>query len=189
MSLIRTFIAIEISEDVRKRIAEVQEDLKKSGERISWTRPENVHLTLKFLGEVEEKVILNIADVLTTLGQEWRAFSFKVAGLGVFPNVNRPRVIWAGIENVHEEFAKLVSRLEEGMSQLGFKKEPRSFTPHLTIGRVKSVVNKTFVDKIIKYQFEGGETHAQEIVVMRSDLLPSGALYTPLRKIKLAYNE
>jgi len=185
LSKFRTFIAIEISDAVRQKIADVQAELKKENERISWTRPENIHVTLKFLGDVEENKIDGIAGVVQKIAENIQSFTVKVKTLGAFSNLRRARVLWVGLENVSAELTQIAEQLEPGLSQLGFPKEERKFSPHLTIGRVKSALSNRFVEKFQRYVFEGGEFKVDEIIVMKSDLHPSGAIYTRLRKVRL----
>ncbi len=187
MSEIRTFIAIEINESVHREIAHVQEDLKKAKERISWNKPTNIHLTMKFLGAVEENKIEPIAGVINNIAKDTPAFTTHVKNLGAFPNFRRPRVLWVGVENALEQFREIARNIENELSSLGFTKENRKFTPHLTIGRVKSLPSKQFIEKVKNYDFVGGEIHVREIVVMKSDLRPTGAVYTPLKKIELTH--
>ncbi|MFQ5772666.1 MAG: RNA 2',3'-cyclic phosphodiesterase, partial [bacterium] len=174
-----------IAEAVRQEIVRVQEELIKAKERISWTRPENIHLTLKFLGEVEEHKITPIAAVIESVAKEMHPFAFIVKDLGAFPNFRRARILWVGVENATEECAQISQNLETGLSNLGFRKEGRKFSPHLTIARVKAPLSKQFIDRIQNYDFEGGATQVKEIILMKSDLRPTGAIYMPLKKIKL----
>lgn len=185
MSKVRTFIAIEISDSVREKIAALQENLKKAGERISWTKPGNIHLTLKFLGDVEENQIEAIADAVNRSAKGIRSFSYQVRNLGAFPNIRRARVLWVGVENKTDELTELANRLEDELSKIGFKKEKHKFKPHLTIGRVKSRLGEQFIKRFEKLDFSENEVRVEEINVIKSDLKPTGAIYTPLKKIML----
>ncbi len=185
MSKFRTFIAIGISDAVRQKIADVQAELKRENARISWTKPENIHVTLKFLGDVEESKIDSIAGVIQKVTENIQSFTVKVKTLGAFPNLRRARVLWMGLENVSAELTQIAEGIETGLSQLGFPKEERKFSPHLTIGRVKSALSNRFVEKFQSYAFEGGEFKVEEIILMKSDLHPAGAIYTRLRKFGL----
>jgi len=182
---IRSFIAIEISESVRKKIADLQEELKKHKERISWTKPDNIHLTLKFLGDIEESKTKSIGESLTIATKELQPFNFFVKELGVFPNFRRPRVLWVGINNPGNELNNIHSKIEQQLNQLGFQKEKKRFNPHLTIGRVKSQVSDQFIERFKTVKFDGNEVKVAEIIFMKSQIHPKGAIYTPLRKIRL----
>ncbi len=185
VSKIRSFIAIEISESVREKIADLQEELKKHQERISWTKPDNIHLTLKFLGDIEESKTKSIGESLTTATKEFQPFNFFVKELGIFPNFRRPRVLWVGINNTGNELNKIHSKIEQQLNQLGFPKEKKRFNPHLTIGRVQSQVSDQFIEKFNTCKFDGGKVKVEEIIFMKSRLRPKGAIYTPLKKLRL----
>lgn len=185
LSKIRTFIAIEISESVRQKIAALQSDFKKRKERISWAKPGNIHLTLKFLGDVEEGKIKLIGEALATATKEFQPFSFFVKELGAFPNIRRPRVLWVGIENSTKELSDIQIEIEDQLNQLDLLKEKKKFNPHLTIGRVKSQVSNEFIENFKASIFDEEEVKVEEIILMRSELHPKGAIYTPLKKIRL----
>lgn len=182
---IRTFIAIEIPDAVRQEIAQVQEQLKKSEERISWTKPGNIHLTLKFLGDVDENRIPAVIEAVAQAVESMPAFRFNIRGIGAFPNIRGPRVLWVGVENETNELLRIADNLEEELAQLGFAKEKRKFSPHLTIARVRSSVSRGFVEAFQQVTFDAGEVEATEVAVIKSQLQPQGAIYTPLQKIKL----
>lgn len=182
----RTFIAVELLENIKKKIEEVQNPLKKTDTYISWVKPGNVHLTLKFLGEVEENKIEDVFYGTEKALKGAKSFSLSLKNLGCFPNLRRPRVVWVGVDKGKEELSFLQKNIEEELSKLGYPKEDRAFSPHLTIGRVKSPKNIEKLVKLIeKTDFQTEEVKINEVVVMKSQLHPQGAIYTPLRKIKL----
>ncbi len=185
VSKIRAFIAIAISESVREKIAGLQENLKKHQERISWTKPGNIHLTLKFLGDIEESKIKLIGESLTTAIKEFQPFKFWVNNLGAFPNLMRPRILWVNIDNPGNELSEIQNSIEEQLNQLGFPKEKKRFNPHLTIGRVKLQVSDQFIERFKTVKFDGDEVKVEEIIFMKSKLDPKGAIYTPLKKLRL----
>jgi 2'-5' RNA ligase len=185
LSTIRTFIAIEIPETVQQKIAKAQQELKAFNERISWTKPGNIHLTLKFLGSVEEDKIAAIAEAVNQVAEKIPPSKFRVKNLGAFPNLRRARVIWVGIELDSPYLSQLAEGMDAALAELGFPKEKRKFSPHLTIGRVKAKTSDEFQQALQRTPFEGGEVTVEEVIVMKSDLKPTGAIYTPLRKIKL----
>ncbi len=185
MAKIRTFIAIELSDSVRQKIAELQEELKRDREKISWTKPGNIHLTLKFLGDTEESKIDRIAGIINGIASDYQSFSLSVSGLGVFPNFRRPRVIWVGMPNSPASLIEIAEKIDSNLAEIGFPQEDKRFSPHLTIGRVKAEVSNGFIEKIKSRQFDGGEFNVNEILIMKSDLHPAGAVYTQLQKIAL----
>jgi 2'-5' RNA ligase len=189
MAAIRCFIAFEIPQEVREKIAATQLFLKKFNEPVRWVKPEGVHLTIKFLGDVEESRITEISDKLQHIADQTRAFSVKTDGLGAFPNLKRPRVLWVGLLPTLQEhglhLAELFQRINNDLAEVGFKNEQKKFKPHLTIARVKAPLSRRFGEEFAKLSFEGDEIDFGEIVLMQSTLKPTGAVYTPLYKVIL----
>ena len=183
---IRTFIAIHVHETVQKKIADFQNRLKPYGGDIRWVRPESIHVTLKFLGDVDAEQIRLIAESIKMSVSTAGSFDISVKGTGVFPNVQRPRVLWVGIDKGSEELKDLAEKIEEVCSEFGFKRERRAYSAHLTIGRVRSPKGiDPLIETLHTIGFEGGLYHVEEIAVMKSDLLKTGAVYTALHQIKL----
>ncbi|OPX31463.1 MAG: 2'-5' RNA ligase [Candidatus Latescibacteria bacterium 4484_181] len=179
--LIRTFIAVEISKSVRDQISRLEQHLRKEGAKVGWVRPENLHLTLKFLGNVQSVRIEDVVGATQDAVQGIKPFALFFSGLGAFPSLKRPRVIWIGVEEGAVSLGRIQKELEEKLFQRGFAREEREFSPHLTIGRVKSQKGiGGLVSKLEKTQFESEKMWVEQIVVMRSDLKPTGAVYTPL---------
>lgn len=182
----RTFIAVELTEELKKKIEEVQFSLKKIKTNIAWVKPGNVHATLKFLGEVPEDKIENVYEGANKALEGMKCFKLGLKDLGCFPNLRRPRVIWIGVEKGKEELALMQKKLEQEMERIGFPREEREFSPHLTIGRVKSPKNIEQLTELIRdTNFQTEEIEIKEVVVMKSQLHPAGAIYTPLKKIVL----
>jgi len=182
----RTFIAVDLPEAIKTNIEEVQNPLKKTDTYVSWVKPKNIHLTLKFLGEVEENKIEDVFYGTEKALKSLKSFSLSLKDLGGFPNLRRPRVIWVGVDKGKDELSVMQKNIEEELLKLGYPKEGRAFSPHLTIGRVKSPRNiEKLVGLIEKTNFQTQEVRIDEVVAMRSQLHPQGAIYTPLKKIKL----
>ncbi|MGB2698026.1 MAG: RNA 2',3'-cyclic phosphodiesterase [Candidatus Zixiibacteriota bacterium] len=182
----RTFIAVELPPEVKRKIEEVQAPLKKTDTYVSWVKPGNVHLTLKFLGEVEEERIEDVFSGTERALKGSKAFKLSLKDLGCFPNLRRPRVVWLGVDKGKDELSQIQREIEEELSKLKFPKEQRPFSAHLTIGRVKSPKNiEKLISLIETTNFQTEEVVVDEVVVMRSQLHPQGAIYTPLKKIKL----
>ncbi|MFH0762716.1 MAG: RNA 2',3'-cyclic phosphodiesterase [Candidatus Omnitrophota bacterium] len=186
----RAFIAIELPEDILDALAELQEKLKSSGADIKWVAPENIHLTLKFLGEIDDKQLAAIARILEETGKNNTAFFIRLASLGVFPKADFPRVIWAGPGQGDEESKKLAAILEQESAGIGIPREKRPFSSHITIGRVRSLHNK---DKLIqglnnlegyfpekKLQFQ-----VDRITLFKSTLTPKGPVYKVQKEASL----
>lgn len=182
----RTFIAIGIPKNIKDKIGVYEEPLRKERAKISWIKPENIHITLKFLGEVEENKIQEIYEALKKCVSNQKPFDIEVIGTGGFPNLNRPRIIWVGLKKGSEELKTLAKSIDNELEKLGFRKEKRGFSPHLTVGRVKNIYNiHEFVEKMNSVEFKGDTFTADEILIMKSDLKPTGAVYTKLHTIKL----
>ncbi len=186
MNEMRTFIAVELTEELRVKIEELQNPLKKINANVAWVKPGNVHATLKFLGEVPEDKIEKVFEGTKNALEGIKSFKLSLKNLGYFPNIKRPRVVWIGVEKGKEELSLMAVKIEEEMEKIGFPKENREFSPHLTIGRVKSPKNIERLTELIKdTSFQSQEIEVKEVAVMRSELHPSGAIYTPLKKAAL----
>lgn len=187
MAKIRTFIAIDIPAAQREQIAQLQATLRRVGGRISWTRPEGIHLTLKFLGDVDQAQIPAVAEAVTRASRQVAPFEVGIAGVGAFPNFRQPRVLWVGIEEPTGRLKALARAIEEELRPLGFPPEVRDFSPHLTLGRVKDPRGvESVVRALQQANFAGGTFVANEVRVMKSDLKPTGAEYTALHHIALS---
>jgi 2'-5' RNA ligase len=179
---IRTFIAIEIPGDIISKLGDLQLGLKKYGFKIRWVQSENIHLTLKFLGDVEETNFDEIAEALSKTADGYTEMSLKAKGIGVFPSIKRPRVLWVGLTGQLESLVKLQNTLDKNLKTLGFPEEKRPFKGHLTIGRIKGKINtKKFGDALLTFRGFETETFAVgRIILYKSELKPAGAVYTKL---------
>jgi 2'-5' RNA ligase len=182
----RSFIALELPEDVKARISGLIEALRPFTRSVRWVRAENIHLTLKFLGEVPENSVDEIGQSIVRAAGVHAPFKVVAAGTGAFPGPRRPRVIWAGLDG-GQELLSLHSDIERVVETLGFIPESREFRAHLTIGRVKNPKGLSELMKELKEHEDDafGEFEAQKITLFKSDLLPSGARYTPLVRAPL----
>ena len=177
---VRTFIAIEIPKTVISKIRELQDAIKASGFKIRWVRAENIHLTLKFLGDIEESKIVEIAEAVSKTAEEHSPISLKAKGIGVFPGIKRPRVLWVGLAGQLEALVKLQTTLDENSIVLDFPREKRPFKGHLTMGRIKDRI-----DVMAFRRFESETFTAGQIILYKSELKPSGAVYTKLVSVSL----
>ncbi len=184
----RTFIAIEIPDSLRQELSQLQQDLRESGADVKWVGPQNLHLTLKFLGDTPEEKIKDIKEVLCKIAGETGGCELNLAGLGVFPKLDFPRVVWVGIEKGKEKLIRLAGIIEERLSKLGFPEEKRTFSAHLTLGRVRSPKNKDRLKKIIEERtnFKAKSLmNVNKLILFRSQLTPQGPIYTKLTEFNL----
>ncbi len=189
---VRTFIAVELEQPQRAALGKVQETLKRerAGRYVRWVAPEGIHLTLKFLGGVDASRMAELQAALTDACRGIPPFELKISGIGAFPNTRRPRVVWVGLEGDTAIAAQLAGRIEAECSKLAFPREERPFSPHLTIGRIKrdaSPSDQQFVGEMVAQAQVGelGEIKARQVSIMKSDLRPTGSIYTRLYAVDL----
>jgi len=186
MSLLRAFIAVEIPPEIHKAIESKTALLRAAldGSLVRWVPTENIHLTLKFLGDVSPANVEMLSQMLSVEVSQHSTFVLKFGGLGAFPNPRRPRVIWIGIQ-APAELEALQHGIEATTATLGYPTEERPFSPHLTIGRVKQTAGSAGIQKIRSALEETkvgalGTTQVSAVHLLKSDLKPSGAVYTRL---------
>lgn len=180
---IRAFVALELSEDGKAFLESVSDSLRRTRADVKWVRPEAIHITLKFLGEIAKDLISDIEQDLTPVFAQQPPFRLTVRGLGAFPNLSRPRVIWAGIHEENPCLSRVAGRVETVLEPRGFAREKRPFSPHLTLGRVRSGKGiGELVDTIRqKLDLTGPSFVARRAVLFQSILKPTGAEYHALR--------
>lgn len=185
--MIRAFFAISLPLEFKEEIARLQDILKKTRAEVKWVRPESVHLTLKFLGQVAEDIIDPLAEAASVKASQTQALTLTLNGTGVFPGPRRPRVAWLGLAGDVGRIIDLQRGLEESAEKFGFAREKRTFSPHLTLGRIRSSKGiKEFITELDRLDPKPLEFMASEVVLFRSELKPTGAIYTPLKKIPLS---
>lgn len=182
----RCFIAIDIDEEIKKAISKLQNELTDCKADLRWVRPENIHLTLKFLGNVEEKRLDKIKARLTDVCIKHNRFTIEVKGMGVFPDKRRPRVLWVDVKD-NSPLTVLQRELEDAMASIGFEKENRRFSPHLTIGRFRSLKGiEALYDKIQLHKDDSfGLMDVKSVFLMESRLKPSGSEYRRIAEVCL----
>lgn len=185
---LRTFIALELDQPFRETIRKIQNDLKKADADVRWTRPENCHLTLKFLGDVAVKQIDPLLQKIRNIAASSDKFSMQLTELGTFPKAGYPRIIWVACLPSTSALQEIVARLEADLNELGFKKENKEFKPHITLGRGRSARNKSALVSRIKKTTVDKNIHQTvgHITLFKSTLTPQGPIYEPLEKIDLA---
>jgi 2'-5' RNA ligase len=180
---IRAFLAIDPPEEIFSEIIKIQERLRKAIQGdIRWVRPDGIHLTLKFFGYVYESDIANISDVVKNNVANIKALMLNVRNIGAFPSVNRPRVLWLGIDGDTDALINLQTEIDAGFQEYGFKKEDRPFRPHLTLARIKEYKGLVGLAETIKKNedYIAGSFTAGGLTLFKSDLKPTGAIYTKL---------
>jgi 2'-5' RNA ligase len=184
----RMFIALDMPEEVVERIRDVQESLKEAGADLNLTRPENLHITLKFLGEVADKRKDEVVKLVSEALERFKPFSVKLEGVGYFGKGNRVNVIWAGVKGGKEDLIEIIASLDEKTRHI--RKNEHRASPHLTIARVRTGRNKEVLLNEIKSLggVKFGEFDVKELVLKSSDLTKRGPIYSdietfPLREV------
>jgi 2'-5' RNA ligase len=185
-SSLRLFIGIPPAKSVENHLESILARLRPKSRDVKWVPAENIHLTLKFLGTIEESMVISITDVLQKASGNYRTFTLTLSGVGVFPNVRSPRVVWVGM-NESSVLTELQADIEDGLASLGFEREKRKYTAHLTLGRFKSSRGKSILKEKIETYRERvtGSFDVGTISLMKSDLGPSGAKYTRVAEARL----
>lgn len=183
----RLFIATRLTDKNYEMLDDLIQSLSSpiGSRNVKWVRPLGIHLTLKFLGDTPEHKIIQIQHVMDEISHGISAFPISIQGVGCFPNCKSPRVIWVGVKETQGIFQDLQLRLENGLTNLGFSREKRTFHPHLTLGRVRRHVgnaDRRAIGEKLNHieQTDIGTQFIDEILLIRSDLKPSGAVYTHL---------
>jgi len=184
---IRSFIAIELPAAVIALLDRVQQELKALGLKARWVRPQNIHLTLKFLGNIDCAAIEEIGRAMAEAAGECAPFTLTVGGIGFFPGIRRPRVVWIGLGGATAVLLNLQGNLADRLAAVGFAKEKRSFKAHLTVGRIRQAVNPNILDQAVQAYSDIGNLKfsADRIILFESDLKPSGAVYSHLKLAEL----
>lgn len=182
----RCFIAIPLTGDITQGLSKIQSQLKETGADVGWIKSDNIHLTLKFLGDVEETKVKIICQKLKEVVNKSACFESGIEKLGTFPSISNPRVVWIGMSKNEDKIIKLQQRIEEILEPLGFEKELRPFHPHLTLGRVKSKKNiNQLIEKLKSLPVPPFEPIiVDRIILFQSILKPTGAEYTALDEFK-----
>jgi RNA 2',3'-cyclic 3'-phosphodiesterase len=178
---VRAFIAIALPESIIAFLGKLQDQLKTGGLPMKWTRPENIHLTLKFLGDISQGAVTAAGDVIAETVSRYSPITLSASGIGVFPGIRRPNVLWTGISGQTDVLAALQRDLDGRLyERLGVAPEKRRFTGHLTLGRVKGRSEPDrFIEAMEKFgKLETEPFTADAVHLFRSRLLPSGPVYT-----------
>ena len=190
MEQIRSFIAIELPDELRLKLGQLEAQLK-SGKQpwVKWVNPDSIHLTLKFLGNIASDRTGEITRAMEEAAQGIPPFHLEVKDLGVFPNLKRVQVVWVGISGEVDKLGEFQQRLESNLACLGFAPESRPFTPHLTLARLRNQASlderQRFGQLIAGSRFEAGAIEVDAINLMRSQLTREGAIYSRISSVRL----
>ncbi|HHO75587.1 MAG TPA: RNA 2',3'-cyclic phosphodiesterase [Deltaproteobacteria bacterium] len=180
--MIRTFIALPIPDDIKKALGDAICSLRSTNSSVRWVRPDNIHLTLKFLGGINEDLVDPISMELDKVAAHYGELNLTLSGLGVFPGIHRPRVVWAGLEGDTGPLVKMASSVDAMCVKFGINPDKRPCSPHITLGRLKT---PSMVD--LGIHLGSKNYRAKEVVFYRSELLPQGARYTILHTSNLGH--
>lgn len=194
--MIRTFVAVELEASLRQALAQIQATLRSRleksagcGVRIQWVKPESVHLTLKFLGDIPEALVPEIHTALACATRDRARFAAEVGGLGVFPDVRAPHVLWVGMATHADALKQLAADVETALGAIGFAPDAKRFNPHLTLARIKERsrdVGRALSDEgLLAQETKLGELTVAAVSLMKSDLQRSGSVYTRLCAVPL----
>ncbi len=201
--MIRAFVAVELNEELRAAVSRLQSLIREEigrelrrrapGARIQWTRPESLHLTLKFLGDIAEEQLDKIQQAIAMAAEGHQSFAVTMKGIGVFPDLRAPRVIWVGLDGPDAQGSQpikpaplvdLAKSIDDALAALDFAPERRPFSPHLTLGRIKEhgreVGQALTATGLLMQHAPAGILPVRTVVLMRSELRPTGSLYTRL---------
>jgi 2'-5' RNA ligase len=188
----RAFVAVELPESDRERIDAVARKLSRHRARVSWVRASNLHLTLAFLGDVDESKIGGVGDAVARAASDCEPFELAIAGAGGFPSLTRPRVLWVGMTGGLDALALLHERVWDALERLGFARDAKRFSPHVTIGRVRDARDPSIAPvarELEAADLAGEPFTVREVTLMRSELDPRGARYSPLARATLGAHE
>lgn len=186
----RTFIAIDLPGEIKDELVKMQEELKSAGADVKWVEAQNIHLTLKFLGERDDKKVEKIIQTLEEVAKENKTYAIRISSIGAFPKIESPRVIWVGLDKGDGETKIIAQALEEKIAKIGIPKEDRPFSSHITIGRVRTPKNREdLTGEINRLADKPGmlnlETQVTKITLYKSTLSPKGPVYEALKEASL----
>lgn len=186
---IRSFVAIEIDQAQREHLEALTQRLRKCPVRAVWVRPENMHLTLRFLGEVERGLLDKLSARLESEYDKLRPISARMRGIGAFPNVRRARVVWTAVEASDGALEQLQDIAERGAREAGLAAEKKPFQAHVTLGRIKGPDGLDRLAAVLEREagFDGGEFTIDHVALFRSELTPRGAVYTRLNSFSFRW--
>lgn len=187
MPTLRTFVALPLDSHIVTSLHALHQQLKSLPVDVKWVNPQSIHVTIKFLGHVEEAHLESIYEAIQQGISRIKPWRVGVKHMGTFPGMRNPRVVWVGLDDPTGAIMTVQNQVEAELVKVGFEKERRAFTPHLTVGRVRSPKGKKDLVSFLvdEREREFGEMHIDRVVLYRSDLKPTGAVYTALKEFLL----
>jgi len=184
---IRVFIAIEIDSEIKNKLSEYLSKLKRTGADVKWVSPENIHLTLKFIGHIEKDAVLNLNKIVNDAVVGIEPFSISIGNIGAFPSLKKPRVVFVCVQERGNRLLDIYEKLDKGVEQLGIKKESKKYVGHITLGRVKSQKDISKLKNALNSETECcfGREMVTSISLIQGRLTPTGPLYTRLNNFIL----
>ena len=178
---IRSFLAFRLPADIKSKVAQVSGELRRSSINAKWVKVDNIHLTIVFLGDITQEGVISIRKDIGDVCAQYQAFDISLKGIGVFPDSRRPRVVWLGLNGDLDRLSGFRDELQGRLEPFGVKSETRSFKPHITLGRFRKQVRiNTEQESIFSgyHELHGPAGQLNELTMFRSDLKPSGAVYS-----------
>lgn len=183
---LRIFVAVELPTECRKILKDIQDELQTIEADVKWVLPENCHITLKFLGNVEELRRKSITDIMDNNTRDLASFPITVEQIGAFPSIEKPQIIWAGIGEGHELLKNLANALESDFAKVGFPQEARPFNAHITIGRLRSHHNaRNLISKLTSIQIPSIKIQIKHLTLYQSVLSSQGPVYSAIYRAYL----
>lgn len=183
--MVRLFVALLFPEEIKNRLGELIADLKTRADNVKWVESKNIHLTLKFIGEVPEKKVQPITDAVAAVMTGKKKFEGRVAKCGGFPNLRRPRVLWVGLDGA-DPAALIAKELNHKLIPIGIKSEKRGLSPHLTLGRIRRPGDFSELAAYMEsLNFDAGSVILDRVALVRSTLTPGGPIYENLKLFEL----
>ena len=179
MQMIRSFIAVEIPDNVRSEITRIISKTAENDFGVKWVKHENLHITLLFLGDVTNEFLQKGINELSAIAQTQKPFEMSFKNIGAFPSPRSPRIIWVGVEQGKNELTALQEKTENAFTGIGYKPEERKFHPHLTIGRVKERMSST---KVFETEYISTSFLIKSVVLFKSTLMPQGPIYEKIKE-------
>lgn len=184
---IRVFIAIEIDSEIKNKLSEYLSKLKRTGADVKWVAPENIHLSLKFIGYIEKETLINLNKIISDAVSCIGPFSISIGNIGAFPSIEKPRVVFVCVQERGNNLLMIYEKIDKGVEPLGIKRESKKYVGHITLGRVKSQKNISKLKNILNSGTECyfGLEKVTSLSLIQSKLTPTGPLYTRLNNFIL----